>query len=203
VDPQRVYVAGISAGAAMASVMAIAYPDVYAAAGLHSGIPYRAAANVMEGVAAMTRGASDPNALATTAVADMGSRARAIPVIIMQGAADPVVKPVNAEHTRDMWLAMNALSLGAGARAATPTTPTNEQRHESGGLGVVESCYQSRAGATGCDVMTLFIDGLGHAWSGGSKAGTFTDERGPDATEAILRFLLAQRLPGATDARRR
>jgi poly(hydroxyalkanoate) depolymerase family esterase len=202
VDSQRVYVAGVSAGAAMASVMAIAYPDVYAAAGLHSGIPYRAAANVMEGVAAMSRGASDPTALGTTAIADMGPRARAIPVIIVQGAADPVVKPVNAEHTRDMWLAMNDLSLGADARKAAPAGPMSEQRYESGGLRVIESCYRSRAGKTGCDVITLFIDGLGHAWSGGSRAGTFTDERGPDATEAILRFLLEQRMPGAADARR-
>ena len=198
VDSQRVYITGISAGAAMASVMAIAYADVFAAAGLHSGIPYRAAANVMEGVAAMTRGASDPVQLATTAMADMGPRARAIPAIIVQGLADAVVKPVNAEHTRDMWLTMNALVRRDAAPAVRPTA---EQRSEAGGLGVITSCYPSRQVTTGCEVTTVFVEGLGHAWSGGSKAGTFTDERGPDATDVILKFLLTQRMPAPNAVR--
>jgi poly(hydroxyalkanoate) depolymerase family esterase len=198
IDPHRVYVAGISAGAAMASVMAIAYPDLYAAVGLHSGIPYRAAANVMEGVAAMSRGASDPGKLAATALADMGSRARAIPAIIVQGAADAVVKPVNAEQTRDMWLAMNAMALG---EPASPARTAAEQRSDIGGLSVVTSCYPPPRSATGCEVTTMLIEGLGHAWSGGSKTGTFTDERGPDATDAILTFLLAHSMPAPNAAR--
>ena len=195
VDPDRIYVAGISAGAAMASVMAVAYPDLFAAAGLHSGIPYRAASNVMEGVAAMSRGASEPTKLASIAVADMGPRARAIPVIIVQGAGDAVVKPINADHTRDMWLAMNALASGGSSSESSRVKPSSEQRRDAGGLTAVESCYRSLRSTTGCDVTTLVVEGLGHAWSGGSKAGTFTDERGPDATHAILTFLLAQRMP--------
>ena len=101
VDPQRVYLAGISAGAAMASVVAISYPDVYAAVALHSGIPYRAATNVMEGVGVMAKGAADTVRLARQAYEAMGTRARTIPAIIVQGEADPVVRSVNALQTRD------------------------------------------------------------------------------------------------------
>jgi poly(hydroxyalkanoate) depolymerase family esterase len=194
VDPQRVYVGGISAGAAMAALVVVSYPDVYAAVGLHSGIPYRAAANVMEGVSAMTTGAPDTPRLARAAYAAMGARARPIPAIIVQGAADPVVKPINAVHTRDLWLAMNGLARRAAPDTVlSPTTPTRRTETQAGGLDVVTECYGTETGA--CEVETLTVTGLGHAWSGGSKLGTFTDERGPDATAEMLRFLLAHRMP--------
>jgi poly(hydroxyalkanoate) depolymerase family esterase len=199
VDAQRVYVAGISAGAAMASVVAITYADMYAAAGLHSGIPYRAAANVMEGVAAMSNGATDPNALATLALSEMGARARPIPAIIVQGAADVVVKPLNAEHTGRMWLAMNAAARGASSHESASPVETTRQAN---GLRVSESCYRGGGPSGTCEVKMLLVDGLGHAWSGGSKAGTFTDERGPDATDEMLRFLLAHRLTEPNERRR-
>ena len=198
VDPQRVYLGGISAGAAMAALVVVAYPDVYAAVALHSGIPYRAAANVMEGVSAMTTGAPDTPRLARAAYEAMGARARPIPAIIVQGAADPVVKPINALHTRDLWLAMNAFARGAKPEA-TPSrvTPTRRAERQVGGLDAVTECYGSGAAASECEVETLTIAGLGHAWSGGSKLGTFTDERGPDATAEILRFLLGHSMPAA------
>jgi poly(hydroxyalkanoate) depolymerase family esterase len=195
VDPQRVHLAGISAGAAMAAVVSVAYPEVYAAVALHSGIPYRAAANVMEGVGVMTTGAPDTPRLARLAYDAMGARARAIPAIIIQGAADPVVKPINATHTRDMWLAMNALARNGatGGRSVADTshvTPGQRTETPAGGLNTVTECYGPQAGNE-CEVELITVAGLGHAWSGGSKLGTFADERGPDATDAILRFLLA------------
>jgi poly(hydroxyalkanoate) depolymerase family esterase len=193
VDPQRVYLGGISAGAAMAALVAVSYPDVYAAVALHSGIPYRAAANVMEGVSAMTTGAPDTPRLARAAYEAMGARARPIPAIIVQGAADPVVKPINALHTRDLWLAMNALARRAAPEmVSSPATPTRRTETQAGGLDVVTECYDTATGE--CEVEMLTVAGLGHAWSGGSKLGTFTDERGPDATAEMLRFLLAHRM---------
>ena len=190
VDAGRVYVAGISAGAAMASVVAVTYPDVFAAAALHSGIPFGAASNVMEGVGAMGKGAADTAKLARAAHAAMGTHARPIPVLVVQGADDPVVRLVNATQTRDAWLAMNALARGqTGSSAAAPA---KRSEATGGGLQFVTECF----GGTGdaCEVETLVVTGLGHAWSGGSKLGTFTDERGPDATAEMLRFLLAHRL---------
>jgi poly(hydroxyalkanoate) depolymerase family esterase len=192
-DPRKVYVAGVSAGAAMASIVSIAYPDLYAAVGLHSGIPYRAAASLMEGVGAMTKGAADPARLAKLARDDMGPRARRIPAIIVQGADDPVVRPVNAIHTRDMWLAMNALADGSAS--SVTAEPVRDER-QLGGLATVRECYGARRSAA-CEVEVLTVTGLAHAWSGGSNAGTFTDERGPDATAEILRFLLAHSMPPA------
>ena len=191
-DARRTYVAGISAGAAMASVVAVAYPEMFAAVGLHSGIPYRAAATVMEGVGVMAKGASDVAKLARLARDEMSTRARPIPVIVVQGADDSVVRPVNATQSRDMWLAMNALARGSPTNAAGP--PVREER-QMGGLAVVRECYRPEPGSGECELETLLISGLGHAWSGGSKAGTFTDERGPDATAEILRFLLAHAAP--------
>ena len=191
VDARRIYVAGISAGAAMASVVAVAYPEVFAAAGLHSGIPYRAATTVMEGVGVMAKGVSDVTKLAQLAREEMRTRGRPIPAIIVQGADDAVVRPVNATQSRDVWLAMNALARGASTNAAAPV----REERQVGGLTVTRECYHGQAGARVCEVETLTISGLGHAWSGGSKAGTFTDDRGPDATAEILRFLLAHSLP--------
>ena len=187
VDTRRVYIAGISAGAAMASLVAVAYPDLYAAVALHSGIPYRAASNVMDGVGVMAKGTADVGRLATLARDEMGPRARRIPAIIIQGTDDPVVRAVNATQTRDAWLAMNALVAGVPPSDAKPPTRVEG---ESGGLGFTRECHQGRE-SSACEVALVMIAGLGHAWSGGSKAGTFTDERGPDATAEIFRFLLA------------
>jgi poly(hydroxyalkanoate) depolymerase family esterase len=198
VDPQRVYLGGISAGAAMAALVVVAYPDLYAAVALHSGIPYRAAANVMEGVSAMTTGAPDTPRLARVAYEAMGTRARPIPAIIVQGAADPVVKPINALHTRDLWLAMNALARRAGpGTPLSPVAPTRRTEKQAGGLDAVTECYSTAAATNECEVEMLTVAGLGHAWSGGSKLGTFTDERGPDATAEMLRFLLGHSMPAA------
>ena len=195
VDSQRVYLAGISAGAAMASIVAISYPDVYAAAALHSGIPYRAASTVMEAVGVMAKGAPDTARLARLALEAMGTRARPIPAIIVQGADDPIVRPVNATHTRDAWVAMNALARGKSSASATLDVNARRTEFSAGGLAVVRECFGESTART-CEVETLLVSGLGHAWSGGSKLGTFTDERGPDATEAIMHFLLAHRMPG-------
>jgi poly(hydroxyalkanoate) depolymerase family esterase len=211
VDSSRVYLAGISAGAAMASLVAVAYPDVYAAVALHSGIPYRAASNVMEGVAAMSAGVPDPLRLARAARDAMGARARVIPAMIVQGAADPVVKPVNALHTRDLWVAMNALVSGKMGEPPVQVAPARRAESRVAGLDVVTECYGPRTAsertasertasertASECEVETLTVAGLAHAWSGGSRLGTFTDERGPDATDEILRFLLAHPMPAA------
>jgi poly(hydroxyalkanoate) depolymerase family esterase len=194
VDSQRVYLAGISAGAAMASVVAIAYPDIYAAVALHSGIPFGAATNVMEGVSAMTNGVADTRRLAQIAHDAMGARARPIPAIIVQGTADPVVRPINAVHTRDLWLVMNALARGPGL-SDQDTVAYPRVETQAGGLDAVIECHRPRQANGECEVETLTVTGLGHAWSGGSKLGTFTDERGPDATGEIVRFLLAHQMP--------
>jgi poly(hydroxyalkanoate) depolymerase family esterase len=203
VDSERVYVAGISAGAAMASVLAITYPDVFAAAALHSGIPYGAATNVMAGVTVMSNGAADTTRLARAAYEAMGAKARPLPVLIVHGADDPIVKRVNATQTRDAWLAMNAMARGdRDTRPAQIAEAGRAFEAEAGGLRFERECHGARLTQTTCEVETLIVHGLGHAWSGGSKLGSFTDARGPDATAEIMRFLLAHRLTSPPPTRR-
>lgn len=201
-DTGRVYIGGISAGAAMASLVAVAYPELYAAVGLHSGIPYRAAGTVMEGMGVMAKGAADTRRLARLAREEMGPRARVIPAIIIQGASDPVVNPVNATHTRQMWLDMNAFVRGEESGSPRPPDePGRAFEAHAEGLTFTRECHGPSRSGSECEVVTILVTGLGHAWSGGSKLGSFTDERGPDATLEMLRFFIAHPMPVAGAAR--
>jgi poly(hydroxyalkanoate) depolymerase family esterase len=147
---RRVSLVGMSAGAAMAANLAVAYPERYAALALHSGIPAFAAKDVMGAITAMRQGATDGDALGAAALAAMGSRARPIPVIALHGSDDKIVSPNNLEATVRQWTVVN-----------------------SGGASVEK----------------VVLDGVGHAWSGGSSEGTFTAPTGPDATGMIVAFL--------------
>ena len=154
VSASRVSLVGMSAGAAMAANLAVAYPERYAALAMHSGIPALAAKDVMAGLAVMRQGAADGDVLGATALAAMGPRARAIPVIALQGSEDRIVSPTNLRSIVRQWTVVNA---GApGGRAA---------------------------------VEEVMLDGVGHAWSGGSTDGTFTAPSGADATGMIVSFL--------------
>jgi len=180
VDPARVHLAGISAGAGMASLVAVAYPERWASLALHSGLAWRAATNVMEALGAMAKGAADADALGVAAYEAMGSRARAIPTLVVHGAKDAVVNPINGTQGARQWVVTDARALGVERLASV------ESAGEENGYGFTRVLYRDVAGATVVEELT--VRELGHAWSGGSIAGTFTDERGPDATREIVRF---------------
>ena len=183
VDPARVYVAGVSAGGGMALILAATHPDLFAAAGVHSGIAYRAVAGVPQALQAMQKGAADTGALGPAALAAMGPCARPVPLIVFHGGTDPVVRAVNADQVVHQWA---AVSEGAGRplRAETEPAPSGEftaartRFVDSEGRVVIESWV---------------VPGLEHAWSGGSAEGTYTDPRGPDASREMVRFLLQHR----------
>jgi len=163
IDARRVHVAGFSAGGAMAAVMAAAYPDVYAAAGVHSGLPAGAAHDIPSAFAAMAEGAR----------VDGSS---SVPLIVFHGDSDPTVNHVNADCL------VGAALPGAGPRPRPHIT----RERVPGGHEYTRRVYADRDGTALVEHWT--IHQAGHAWSGGSEHGTYTDPQGPDASAALVRF---------------
>lgn len=178
VDTARVYIAGVSAGAAMAGLVAAAYPETYAALALHSGPEFRAASNVGEALQVMKKGGPDPVQQGTYAYQTMAQRARAIPVIVFHGAKDAVVMPVNGEQAAKQWISTNDHADDGAVNNSLKVETTQGQGY-------------SRTIATGKKRALIeywLIDELGHAWSGGSPDGTYTDPKTADATAEMIRF---------------
>lgn len=169
-DATRVYVAGFSAGGAMAAVMAAVYPDLYAAAGVHSGLPYAAAGDVASAFAAMKQGPPGPDR----------PPARPLPLIVFHGDRDAIVAPANAAGLIDHALA----AASPDRRPGTPAAVTTGQ--VPGGHAYTRTCYQDPAGAALAERWTIHHGG--HAWSGGTPHGSYTDPRGPDASAEFIRF---------------
>ena len=180
VDPARIHLAGISAGAGMASLVAVAYPERWASLALHSGLAWRPATSVMEALGAMAKGVADPDALGVAAHAAMGSRARAIPVLVVHGGKDAVVNPVNGRQGARQWIVTDQRALGVERLAA------EESSGEENGYHFTRAVHRDGGGRT--IVEEWVVQELGHAWSGGSREGTFTDEHGPDVTREMVRF---------------
>ncbi|WP_372526528.1 alpha/beta hydrolase family esterase [Piscinibacter sp.] len=179
VDPRRVYVAGLSAGAAMASIMTNAYPELYAAAGIHSGLPHAAAHDLISALTAMRRGPSvrfGPSG----AIPEQ----RAVPTIVFHGDRDTTVHPSNGddviEQARSSWS-----DAADGADAASGDVIV-EQGQVPGGHAFTRTIHRDAAGR--CDAEHWLVHGSGHAWSGGSASGSYTDPSGPDASREMLRF---------------
>lgn len=188
IDPSKVYVAGMSAGAGMAAVLAATYPDMFAAVGLHSGLAHAAAADVSSGLTVMRRGAADPGESARAAFASMGRRARMVPAMIVHGSVDRTVAPINGDQAVQQWLKTNQLA-SASFRPSLDRPSRSSAGQVPGGYAYTVRRWDDAARPV---VEYWQVEGLGHAWSGGSTVGSFTDPRGPDATAAMWRFFSAQ-----------
>src|SRR5215211_5162372 len=124
IDPRRVYVAGLSAGAAMAVILGATYPDLFAAIGVHSGLEYKAATNQSVALQAMILGGPDPTQQGTLAYHAMGSFARVVPTIVFHGTSDFRVWPVNGDQVIRQWMQTNRLA-SQGAYTAAFTKPSS------------------------------------------------------------------------------
>lgn len=173
IDPKRVYVAGLSAGGAAAAIMGATYSDLYAAVGIHSGLACGAASDLPSAFAAMRQGGG------SKAVADGKT---SVPTIVFHGDRDTTVHPKNGDQI-----------IEQSARATRPTTKVLRGRVPHGHA-YTRTVLIDGAGRAISEHWN--IDGAGHAWSGGSPAGSYTDPQGPDATREMLRFFLEHSLGG-------
>jgi poly(hydroxyalkanoate) depolymerase family esterase len=173
VDPKRVYVAGLSAGAAAAAVLGMTYNDLYAAVGVHSGLAYGAAIDLPSAFVAMRQGGAGDDLLVP------GDRLP-VPTIVFHGDRDTTVHPSNGDQVLEQSI---------------KTASTQKRVHRGRAAGGHAYTRTILADANGRGIFEHWsIHGAGHAWSGGSPAGSYTDPQGPDATREMLRFFLEHSL---------
>jgi len=163
IDPRRVYAAGLSAGGAMAAVLGATYGDVYAAIGVHSGLPFGAARDMASAFAAMKSGRAAVETI------------RGIPAIVFHGDRDSTVDACNGDAL---------IAQFTSGKAEQPATV--ERGSSPGGRRYTRALYRDADGVVGGEHWQ--VHGAGHAWFGGDSSGTYTDPAGPDASAHMLRF---------------
>lgn len=182
VDPGRIFVAGLSAGAAMALVMGETYPELFAGVGVHSGLPYGSAQDIPSALIAMKGGRRGTHGHGTPADDTVGQPVRhPLPLIVFHGDRDHTVQHSNAarivEHARQAHPALTSSTHLGEARGGRKYSRT------------VHACGEGHA-----RIESWTLHGAGHAWSGGDARGSYTDAKGPDASVEMVRFFLAQPL---------
>ncbi|HWI11747.1 MAG TPA: PHB depolymerase family esterase [Burkholderiaceae bacterium] len=186
IDRRRVFVAGLSAGAAMAVILGRTHPEVFTAVGAHSGLPYRAAQGVASAFAAMHGGLAQAIAgWPPLRAADAAARAAAVPAvptIVFHGDHDPTVAASNSDAIVAQALAAPQASALLESRRLEPASAVSR--------GHTNTAYTTPDGRTLVEQWTLH--GGAHAWSGGSPEGSYTEAQGPDASAEMVRFFLAQ-----------
>ena len=202
IDADRVWVAGLSAGGAMAAILAREYPDLFAAAGIHSGLPPGAAHDVVSAFSAMQSGAvgalpgwpgalgSAPmtsplaawpgTALAAPSTLPNADAAEGAPVIVFHGDADTTVNALNGSHAVDAAL---GAALAQASRESSAAAASDGRAFTRTVYRPAEASSQAPSRAE-----HWVVHGAGHAWSGGDAAGSFTENEGPDASREMLRF---------------
>ncbi len=193
-DLRRVFVAGLSAGAAMAVVLGETYPELIAGVGAHSGLPYGCAHDVPSAMAAMKGGRSGlprPKNMPGAAAPSRRKAVQPVPIIVFHGDRDHTVQQTNgAEVVRQAREAHLAQAAG------TTLTVNTQDAKAPGGRSYTRTVHADSAGRAQIEFWT--VHGAGHAWSGGHASGSYTDATGPNASAEMVRFFLA--LPRAGSA---
>lgn len=168
IDSDRVFVAGLSAGGAAAAIMGASYPDLFAAIGVHSGLACGAAKDMPSAFGAMSKGARGVRA-----------NSRLVPAIVFHGDRDTTVHAINGAQVINQ------------SRSRTKLRITASHGTSAGGIRYSRTIETDNTGTPVIEHWVLH--GAGHAWSGGSAAGSYTDPRGPDASREMIRFFLDQK----------
>lgn len=185
VDGSRVYVAGLSAGAAMSVIMGATYPDVFSAIGVGAGLEYKAATSTSAAFTAMNSGGPNPDTQGIAAYNAMGTFKRDVRTIVFHGTSDYTVYPVNGDQVTTQWVQTNDLTDdGADNGSRNTSQVTSRTGTVSGGRAYTVKTY------AGGIVEHWTVTGMGHAWSG-STAGSYTDPQGPNAGAEMWRFFSA------------
>ncbi len=172
IDPGRVYVAGLSAGGAMAAIMGATYPDLYAAIGVHSGLAPGCAQDLPSAFQAMQQGGPRRQSRI----------GRPAPLILFHGDGDSTVHMCNADRLVQQWTA----AAGSQTPGAAVSPVRVERGQVDGGHTYTRQIYYDGRGQPVVERWT--IHGAGHAWSGGNHSGSYTDPAGPDASRELARF---------------
>lgn len=171
-ERRQVFIAGLSAGGAMAAVLGETYPDIYAGVGIHSGLAYGSANDVMTAFSAMRGDASAQAGVRSSTAANSSAPVR---TIVFHGNGDRTVHPANAERI------VATAALSHGGRAVV-------KRFTVHGRTVTRKVFVDQTGSA--TVEQWVVDGAGHAWFGGRPAGSYTDPKGPDASSEMVRFFM-------------
>jgi poly(hydroxyalkanoate) depolymerase family esterase len=183
IDPRRVYVVGMSAGGAMACILAVRHSRLFAACAIHSGVMYGAASSPVQALAAMRSGPSAASIdKAWRLVREAGESEVALPTLVIHGDSDATVNPVNADRIiEQLRVRAEYIDPSAGALSAS-----DERRIDSGGRTYRQRDYTQQGRIV---LRKVVVEGLGHAWSGGDTQYEFNDAAGPDAGRLILDFV--------------
>jgi poly(hydroxyalkanoate) depolymerase family esterase len=189
IDPKRVYVAGLSAGACMTVILGATYPDLFAAIGAHSGVEYEAATSQENALLAMSQGGPDPMLQGQVAFHAMGNFARVVPTIVFQGTNDRVVRAVNGDQVTRQWMETNQLA-SHGAFTPCFNKPSSTMSGQvPGGRSFMVRTWKDSSGKVVQSYWT--VNGMDHAWSGGTAGKPYSDPKGPNASLAMYQFFLA------------
>jgi poly(3-hydroxybutyrate) depolymerase len=173
IESGRVYVAGLSAGGAAAAIMGSAYPELYAAVGVHSGLACGAARDMPSAFAAMRQGGAPHH----------GAAKQPVPTIVFHGDRDTTVNPVNGDQ------------VIAQSKAGSDLRTSVNRGQAPGGISFTRTVECDDSGHPMLEHWVLH--GAGHAWSGGSPSGSYTEPKGPDASREMMRFFLEHPKPRA------
>ena len=189
-DPRRVFVAGLSAGGAMAVILGETYPELFAGVGAHSGLPYASAHDVPSALAAMKGGRSGSVPSIPVPARSARPLSHPVPTIVFHGDRDHTVQQKNGTDIVDQALgAYHARSVGEKLRRVT------QQGKAPGGRRFEQTLLIDGNGLAHIEHWVL--RGAGHAWAGGDAGGSYTDPTGPDASAEMLRFFLSRPRAGA------